>query len=55
MKAIEKILKINSEGLLVQFNQRLRRWESAYRTWTWDDIHPDYLDESKENYLSNQD
>ncbi|MGJ1424539.1 hypothetical protein ACR79B_11140 [Sphingobacterium spiritivorum] len=50
MNTLKKILKINSNGELVQFNERLRRWESTSMPWGWDDIHPDYLDESKENY-----
>lgn len=50
MKAIERILKINIYGELVQYNKRLKRWELVSMAWSWKDIHPDYLEESKENY-----
>ena len=50
MKVIETKLKINSDGVLVEWNNSLRRWESTFKTWSWDDIHPDYLEESKENW-----
>ncbi|MGJ1362905.1 hypothetical protein ACR79B_20665 [Sphingobacterium spiritivorum] len=53
MNTLKKILKINSNGELVQFNERLRRWESTSMVWGWDDIDPEYLEESKENYDRN--
>jgi hypothetical protein len=49
-----KILKINSEGLLVEFNQNLNRFELLSRSWTWKDITPGYIRESKKNYKLNQ-
>lgn len=53
MKTITKILKINSNGELVEYNQRLRRFELTSRSWSWSDITPEYLKESKENYNKN--
>ena len=50
MKAIEKILKININGELVKYNSRLGRWESVSSSWSWGDIHTDYLQESNENW-----
>lgn len=49
-----KTLKINNHGELVQYNARLRRWELVSMAWSWDDIHPDYLEESKENWENYQ-
>lgn len=54
MKTVKKSLKINSNGELVEFNERLRRWELVSRSWNWDDIDPNYLAESKENWGRNQ-
>lgn len=54
MKTTKKILKINSNGELVQYNERLRRWESVSIAWSWSDISPEYLEESKENYERNK-
>lgn len=54
MKTTKKILKINPNGELVQYNERLRRWESVSRAWSWGDISPEYLDESKANYKRNK-
>ena len=50
MKAIEKILRITRYGELAQYNTRLRIWESVSMSWSWDDIHPDYIEESKKNW-----
>ncbi len=44
------ILKINSNGELVQYNERLRRWELVSKAWSWSDIDDDELEESKENW-----
>lgn len=44
------ILKINSNGELVQYNERLRRWELVSKAWSWSDIDEDELEESKENW-----
>ena len=44
------ILKINSNGQLVQYNERLRRWELTSKSWSWDDIDKEELQESKENW-----
>jgi hypothetical protein len=49
MKALKKSLKIDSTGSLVSFNYSLRRWELTYRSWSWSDIDPEHLAESKEN------
>lgn len=55
MKAIKKSLRINYKGELVEYNQNLSRWELVSRPWSWDDIDPIHLEESKENYkLNNQ-
>ena len=54
MKAIETIFKININGQLVKYNSRLNRWESVYMSWSWEDIHSDYLQESEENYKDYQ-
>ncbi|MCT3917532.1 hypothetical protein HZQ04_15835 [Elizabethkingia anophelis] len=53
MKTIKKILKINSNGELVEYNDKLRRFELTSRSWSWSDISPEYLEESKENYERN--
>lgn len=53
MKSIKKSLKINSEGSLVEWNDYLKRWELVYRSWSWNDIDSDFLEESKENYQRN--
>ena len=50
MKTIEKIFKITPYGELAQYNARLRIWELVSIAWSWDDIHPDYLEESKNNW-----
>lgn len=50
MKAIKKILKINSNGELVEWNERLRRFEATSQSWSWSDISAEHLQESKENY-----
>jgi hypothetical protein len=54
MKASKTILKINADGNLVTYNERLNRWELTSRSWTWDDIAPGYKRESKRNYKANQ-
>jgi hypothetical protein len=54
MKASKTILKINADGNLVTYNERLNRWELTSRSWTWDDITPGYKRESKRNYKANQ-
>jgi hypothetical protein len=48
-----KILKINSEGSLIEWNDRLRRFELTNRAWRWGDITPGYVRESKRNYKLN--
>lgn len=53
MKAKTKILKINSEGLLVEWNDRFNRFELTIRAWSWSDITPGYVRESKRNYKDN--
>lgn len=50
----EAIKKINSNGELVEYNQKLRRWELTSRSWSWSDIAPEHLQESKENYELNK-
>ncbi|MDV3537929.1 hypothetical protein CMU94_02180 [Elizabethkingia anophelis] len=47
------ILKINSNGELVEYNEKLNRFELTTRSWSWSDIAPEYLDESKKNYERN--
>lgn len=54
MKTTKTILKINTNGELVEFNQRLRRWELTSRSWSWSDIDSQFLEESKENYQKNK-
>ena len=54
MKAIKKILKINSNGELVEWNEKLRRFELTSRAWSWSDISPEYLEESKDNHERNK-
>lgn len=46
----KKILKINSNGELVEFNERLNRFELTSRAWSWRDITPGYIRKSKRNY-----
>ena len=53
MKAKTKILKINSEGSLVELNDRLNRFELTSRAWSWSDITPGHVRESKRNYKAN--
>lgn len=53
MQIKKQTLKINSNGELVEFNEKLRRWELTSRSWSWSDISPEYLEESKENYEKN--
>lgn len=48
------ILKINSDGCLVEFNTKLRRFELVDRSWNWSDITPGFIRESKKNYKNNQ-
>lgn len=50
MKTIKKILKINSMGRLVEWNDRLNRFELSNRPWGWSDITHGYVRESKRNY-----
>lgn len=54
MKTKTRILKINSNGELVEYNERLKRFELTFRSWSWSDIAPEFLDESKENYKKNK-
>ena len=54
MKAQKKSLKINSEGCLVEYNYNLRRWELTSRAWSWSDIDPEFLEESKEYWENYQ-
>lgn len=54
MKATTKILKINSNGELVEWNEKLRRFELTSRSWSWSDISPEHLEESKANYERNK-
>jgi integrase len=54
MTVVERILKINTYGELVQFNSGLRRWELVSIAWSWGDIHSDHIDESKENWEAYQ-
>lgn len=44
------ILKINSNGELVQYNERLRRWELVSKSWSWSDIDEEHLEDSKANW-----
>jgi len=53
MKAKTKILKINSDGSLVEWNDRFNRFELTIRAWSWSDITPGYFRESKRNYKAN--
>jgi hypothetical protein len=53
MKTKTKILKINSEGQLVEFNNILNRFEIVSRTFSWGDITKGYVRESKRNYKAN--
>ena len=53
MKTKKQILKINSDGSLVEWNHRLNRFELSSRVWGWGDITPGYVRESKRNYKSN--
>lgn len=53
MKAKNKILRINSEGSLVEWNDKLNRFELTSRAWSWSDITPGYVRESKRNYRAN--
>ncbi|SIR24478.1 hypothetical protein [Chryseobacterium indoltheticum] len=50
MKTTKTILKINSNGELVQWNEKLRRFELTSRSWSWSDIAPEFLEESKSNF-----
>jgi len=50
MKVIKKSLKINSTGSLVEWNSSLRRWELTAKSWSWSDIDPEYLEESRDNH-----
>jgi len=50
MKATKKILKIDSNGSLVEYNDRLRIFESVSRSWNWSDIAKGHVRESKKNY-----
>lgn len=45
-----KIRKINLYGELLEFNKSSKIWEKIYTSWSWSDIHPDYLVESKNNW-----
>ncbi len=54
MKATSKVLKINSQGDLVEFNPNLNRFELTSRSWSWSDITPGYIRESKRNYKAHQ-
>lgn len=51
---MKPILKINSDGLLVERNRRLGRWEVVQRAWSWEDITRGYRRESGRNYKSNK-
>jgi hypothetical protein len=53
MKGKTKILKINSDGFLVEWNDKLNRFELTNRSWNWSDITPGYIRESKRNYKTN--
>lgn len=53
MRTKKSILKINSEGVLVEYNTRLKRFEYSSRPWSWDDITPGYKRESRKNYKAN--
>lgn len=46
----KKILKINSDGMLVEFNNSLNRFEIVSRSWSWNDITKGYRRESRKNY-----
>ena len=54
MKATKQLFKINADGNLVTYNDKLNRWELTSRSWTWDDITPGYKRDSKRNYKANQ-
>lgn len=50
---MKKILKINRDGFLVEWNNNLRRFELTSRAWSWSDITPGYVRESRKNYKIN--
>lgn len=54
MKTKTKILKINVDGSLVEWNGKLNRFELTSRTWSWSDITYGYVQESKRNYKANK-
>ena len=54
MKAPKRILKINHEGNLVEWNNSLGRFELTSRSWNWDDITKGHKRESRRNYKENQ-
>lgn len=54
MKTKTKILKINNEGSLVEWNDILGRFELVYRAWSWGDISRGYVRESKRNFKKNK-
>jgi hypothetical protein len=53
MTAKTRILKINADGNLVEWNNGLRRFELTSRSWSWSDITKGYVRESKRNYKTN--
>ncbi|HMO62230.1 MAG TPA: hypothetical protein PKC39_08285 [Ferruginibacter sp.] len=54
MQSKKVSLRIDKNGSLLQYNERLRRWELASRAWGWDDIDPEYLSESRKNWRDYQ-
>ena len=52
MKKIKQILKIDRNGDLVCYNEKLGRFELTSRSWSWSDITKGYVRESKRNYKS---
>ena len=50
----KQIIKIDSNGSLVQLNQKLGRWEHCDKAWSWDDISKGYKRESRRNYKANR-
>lgn len=47
---MKKIVKINTNGELVEYNNKLGRFELIQRPWSWGDITRGYIRESKRNY-----
>ena len=48
------VIRIDENGTVVQYNDKLGRWEQYSRPWSWDDITPGYKRESKRNYKNNR-